>query len=215
MRSAFLNQGEICLCTSRILVQEDIYEPFCEVFSEATKHLHVGDPKVDKTFMGPLISQQHFEKVSGLVEQARAAFFLEPKALALDVDGARMVEQTIEDRGGQHLVPEDLAPVDEALVGGDDRRAAGVAAVADLEAPVGVRAEGAVPETLRTCPGTGRRVSGENSSETSGYKPEAPARGSSAHPSLALRACILSCRFQAFSARGGLRRLSMPSGLPQ
>ena len=54
---------------------------------------------------------------SGLVEQARAAFFLEPKALALDVDGARMVEQTIEDRGGQHLVPEDLAPVDEALVG--------------------------------------------------------------------------------------------------
>ena len=38
---------------------------------------------------------------SGLVEQARAAFFLEPKALALDVDRDRMVQQAVEDRGGE------------------------------------------------------------------------------------------------------------------
>lgn len=72
LRSAFLNQGEICLCGSKILVQEDIYEEFCEIFAEATKHLTVGDPKNEKIFMGPLISQGHLEKVSKAVEQAKA-----------------------------------------------------------------------------------------------------------------------------------------------
>jgi hypothetical protein len=43
---------------------------------------------------------------------------------SLGVDSVGMVEQTIEDRGGQHLVPEDLAPVDEALVGSDDEAGA-------------------------------------------------------------------------------------------
>jgi aminomuconate-semialdehyde/2-hydroxymuconate-6-semialdehyde dehydrogenase len=63
VRSSFLNQGEICLCGSRIYVQESLYEKFIADFVTATKKLVVGDPAQEKTFMGPLISKAHQEKV--------------------------------------------------------------------------------------------------------------------------------------------------------
>jgi aminomuconate-semialdehyde/2-hydroxymuconate-6-semialdehyde dehydrogenase len=71
IRAAFLNQGEICLAGSKILVQEEILEEFTELFVEVAKTLRVGDPKGDKTFMGPLISEAHFEKVAYAVESAK------------------------------------------------------------------------------------------------------------------------------------------------
>jgi aminomuconate-semialdehyde/2-hydroxymuconate-6-semialdehyde dehydrogenase len=71
IRSSFLNQGEICLCGEKILVQEDIFEEFCKVFSEATNALVVGDPMDEKTFMGPLISKDHLNKVSSFIELAK------------------------------------------------------------------------------------------------------------------------------------------------
>lgn len=71
IRSSFLNQGEICLCGSKILIQEDIFEEFCEIFAQATEKLVVGDPKDEKTFMGPLISKAHFEKVRSFIELAK------------------------------------------------------------------------------------------------------------------------------------------------
>ncbi len=71
IRASFLNQGEICLCGSKILVQEDIFEEFCSVFAEATNNLIVGDPKDEKTFMGPLVSRAHFEKVLSAIELAK------------------------------------------------------------------------------------------------------------------------------------------------
>lgn len=71
VRSSFLNQGEICLCGSKILVQEDIYEKFLSMFSQAVKALVVGDPKSPDTFMGPLVSKQHFEKVQAAVALAK------------------------------------------------------------------------------------------------------------------------------------------------
>jgi aminomuconate-semialdehyde/2-hydroxymuconate-6-semialdehyde dehydrogenase len=71
LRASFLNQGEICLCGSKILVQEEVYAEFCEVFAEAASHLVIGDPMHDKTFMGPLISPEHFIKVSGMVQLAK------------------------------------------------------------------------------------------------------------------------------------------------
>ena len=70
---------------------------------------------------------------SGLVEQARTAFFLEPKALALDVDGARMVEQAVEDCAGDDRIAKHLAPRAQTLIAGDDDRAAFVAARNQLE----------------------------------------------------------------------------------
>ncbi len=72
VRSAFLNQGEICLCGSRIYVQEGIFEEFKKEFVESVKNLRVGDPKLATTFMGPLVSKSHMDKVESYVEGARA-----------------------------------------------------------------------------------------------------------------------------------------------
>lgn len=69
IRSAFLNQGEICLCNERFFVQESIYKEFLDLFVEAASKLKVGDPFDKDTFMGPLVSKAHFDKVSKAVER--------------------------------------------------------------------------------------------------------------------------------------------------
>lgn len=71
IRSSFLNQGEICLCGSRIFVQEDIYEKFLEDFVKQTEALKVGDPLHEDTFMGPVVSRAHYDKVMSKIEQAK------------------------------------------------------------------------------------------------------------------------------------------------
>ena len=63
VRSSFLNQGEICLCTSRIFVHSDILEPFLHRFVPAVAALKVGDPEEEETFCGAVNSKQHYEKV--------------------------------------------------------------------------------------------------------------------------------------------------------
>eukprot|EP00842_Homolaphlyctis_polyrhiza_P002518 jgi/Hompol1/3267/HPOL_003174-RA len=71
MRSSFSNQGEICLCGSRIFVQEEIYEKFIAEFVKRTEALVVGDPADPKTNLGALASQQHMEKVLSYIEIAK------------------------------------------------------------------------------------------------------------------------------------------------
>lgn len=71
IRSSFANQGEICLCGSRILVQSGIYDQFVARFVAAAKALVVGDPRDAKTTMGPLVSQVHFDKVMSYIALAR------------------------------------------------------------------------------------------------------------------------------------------------
>lgn len=73
INSSFMNQGEICLCTSRIFVQRGIYDKFLKAFVEKAKSLKVGDPKEADTFTGALISQQHRDKVIKYIESAKAA----------------------------------------------------------------------------------------------------------------------------------------------
>ena len=73
-------------------------------------------------------------------EQAGLEFFFEPEAVTLDVDRDRVMEQTVEDGAGDYLVAEDLAPRAEALIAGDDDRAALVAARDQLEEQVGALA---------------------------------------------------------------------------
>jgi len=70
MASSFTNQGEVCLCGSRIYIQEGIYDTFVEKFLAALKKWVVGDPLSTTTNMGALISQQHMEKVLGYVSSA-------------------------------------------------------------------------------------------------------------------------------------------------
>jgi aminomuconate-semialdehyde/2-hydroxymuconate-6-semialdehyde dehydrogenase len=71
VRSAFDNQGEICLCGSRIFVEEPLYASFVERFTEATRRLKVGDPLDPATDQGALISEHHLERVMSYVKLAR------------------------------------------------------------------------------------------------------------------------------------------------
>lgn len=71
IRSSFLNQGEICLCGSRIYVEEKIYEKFIADFIREVRQLQVGDPQDRSTFMGALVSEAHLNKVQSFVELAK------------------------------------------------------------------------------------------------------------------------------------------------
>jgi len=71
VRSSFLNQGEICLCTSRIFVQEDVYEEFLSRFVAATRELRTGDPLDDNNFLGAVNSLVHYRKILSYVEFAK------------------------------------------------------------------------------------------------------------------------------------------------
>lgn len=72
LRSSFTNQGEVCLCGSRILVERPIYDKFLEAFVKKTEKLKVGDPNASDTFIGALISAQHLAKVKSYIDLARA-----------------------------------------------------------------------------------------------------------------------------------------------
>lgn len=71
LRSSFLNQGQICLCGSRIFIQKGIYEKFKKDFISGTKSLKVGDPKNPQTHQGALVSEDHLKKVLQYVELAK------------------------------------------------------------------------------------------------------------------------------------------------
>jgi aminomuconate-semialdehyde/2-hydroxymuconate-6-semialdehyde dehydrogenase len=71
VRSAFENQGQICLCGSRIFVAEKLYPQFVERFVAATRKLKVGDPLDSATEQGAVISRAHFDKIMGYVRLAR------------------------------------------------------------------------------------------------------------------------------------------------
>ncbi|MFL5443109.1 MAG: aldehyde dehydrogenase [Myxococcales bacterium] len=70
-RAAFQNQGQICLCGSRILVERTIYGTFKERLVAKAKALRLGDPLDPKTEQGALVSRQHFDKVTSAIEAAR------------------------------------------------------------------------------------------------------------------------------------------------
>lgn len=71
VRSAFANQGQICLCGSRILVERRIYAEFRDRFVARAKALRVGDPELPGSDLGAIVSQAHFDKVMGCIELAR------------------------------------------------------------------------------------------------------------------------------------------------
>ncbi len=115
VRSSFLNQGEICLCGSRVYVQENLYEAYVKGFRERASALKVGDPREADTFIGPLVSRQHRDKVLSFAELARAenadfvlgaeqpelagalagGYFAHPIALAGVAHASRIVQEEI------------------------------------------------------------------------------------------------------------------------
>lgn len=71
MHSSFSNQGQICLCGSRIFVQKGIYEKFKTEFVKRTKALKVGNPFDDGVNLGAVASEPHMKKVLSYVELAQ------------------------------------------------------------------------------------------------------------------------------------------------
>jgi aminomuconate-semialdehyde/2-hydroxymuconate-6-semialdehyde dehydrogenase len=99
IRAAFSNQGQICLCGSRILVEKSAYNSFLDEFVTRAKQLKIGDPLDPATEQGAIASKQHLEKIRSyfdlaqseggrivcggkaplsLPERCRDGFFLEP-----------------------------------------------------------------------------------------------------------------------------------------
>lgn len=72
MRAAFYNQGEVCLAGSRIFVEQPIYDRFMEMLLERVKALRPGDPLDMNTTLGPVIAQEHFDRVMGFIDRAKA-----------------------------------------------------------------------------------------------------------------------------------------------
>ncbi|MBS1513564.1 MAG: aldehyde dehydrogenase [Bacteroidetes bacterium] len=71
VRSSFSNQGEICLCGSRIFIHKNIYDKFKNDFVEKVKSLKVGDPNDEQTQQGAIVSKQHYEKILSYIELAK------------------------------------------------------------------------------------------------------------------------------------------------
>jgi aminomuconate-semialdehyde/2-hydroxymuconate-6-semialdehyde dehydrogenase len=71
IQSSFSNQGQICLCGSRILVEESIYEKFKTEFVARAAKLNPGDPLDDNSKQGAIVSQLHYDKVLGCIELAK------------------------------------------------------------------------------------------------------------------------------------------------
>ncbi len=71
INSSFSNQGEICLCGSRILVERSLFDRFTTEFVKRTQALPVGDPLLEATRLGALVSEGHMQKVLSYIELAK------------------------------------------------------------------------------------------------------------------------------------------------
>lgn len=92
INSSFANQGQICLCGSRILVQRGIYEKFRDAFVEKINKLKVGNPLEDDSRMGAIVSKPHYDKILSYIEIAKAEggkILTGGNAINLDGDNAK------------------------------------------------------------------------------------------------------------------------------
>lgn len=68
---AFFNQGEVCTCPSRALIQQDIYEPFMELVLARTNSIVRGNPLDTDTQVGAQVSSEQYEKILGYIDLGR------------------------------------------------------------------------------------------------------------------------------------------------
>lgn len=71
LNSSFSNQGEICLCGSRILVEKTLYEKFRDELVKRAAQMTVGNPADDSNKLGAIVSEQHMNKVLSYIELAK------------------------------------------------------------------------------------------------------------------------------------------------
>ncbi|XP_017282795.1 2-aminomuconic semialdehyde dehydrogenase [Kryptolebias marmoratus] len=117
IRSSFYNQGEVCLCTSRIYVERSIYAEFLEKFVAAARKWKTGAPSDPSSDNGALISKEHLEKVRSFValaksegatihcgegvdqldlpERNRSGYFMPATVISGVADGSRVMQEEI------------------------------------------------------------------------------------------------------------------------
>src|SRR5699024_8100557 len=112
--SSISNQGQNCLCGSRIYIERSIYSKFKEAFVSATKKLRVGMPSDDNTQVGALVSEDHLNKVLGYVRKAEDeggkilaggnrithgdftnGYFMEPTIIELESDDCTINQEEV------------------------------------------------------------------------------------------------------------------------
>ncbi|RSK42019.1 aldehyde dehydrogenase [Mangrovimonas spongiae] len=114
VKSSFANQGQICLCGSRIFVEASIYEKFKTDFVKKVKQLKVGHPSKNDTNIGALVSKPHLEKVMDYIKIAKEengkilcggnqvtvtgfenGYYLEPTVIEVPTDECRVNQEEI------------------------------------------------------------------------------------------------------------------------
>ena len=98
LHSSFANQGQICLCGSRILVEKSIYVKFKKEFVERASKLKVGNPLEADSQQGSVVSQMHYEKILACIELAKE----EGGSVLL---GGKPVKLSGENEGGYFIEP--------------------------------------------------------------------------------------------------------------
>jgi aldehyde dehydrogenase len=68
---AFFNQGEVCTCPSRLLIQEDIYDKFIEMVIERSNQIKRGNPLDTEVMVGAQASQEQFDKILSYLQIGR------------------------------------------------------------------------------------------------------------------------------------------------
>jgi len=106
----FFNQGEVCSAGSRILVERGVYDRFLEQLHERAASISVGDPLDPATYMGPLVSEEQFERVMGYIGIGKeegatlvtggirigdAGFFVQPTIFAQVENRMRIAQEEI------------------------------------------------------------------------------------------------------------------------
>lgn len=107
LTGVFMNQGEVCLAGSRILVQRPVYEEFCARMVEGIESWRIGDPLDPGTRVGPLVSVEHMEKVLSYIELA------EQEGAKRITGGGRLTEGAL--AAGNYLAPAIFADVDNSM----------------------------------------------------------------------------------------------------
>ena len=107
IRSSFSNQGEICLCGSRIIIEESVYDKFKKDFVEKTRQLTVGDPLDEDSKQGAIVSKVHYEKILRCIESAKQEggnILCGGKAIKLDgrCSNGFFIEPTVVESLGPH-----------------------------------------------------------------------------------------------------------------
>jgi aldehyde dehydrogenase (NAD(P)+) len=130
------NQGQVCTATSRVLVQEGIYDRFLEAFkAQVSKVSTIGDPFASTTFQGPQVSKAQYERILGYIEAGKhdgatlslggevqkgadgKGFFITPTVFTNVKDNMRIYREEV---FGPFVVISSFKTEDEAVIRAND-----------------------------------------------------------------------------------------------